>query len=78
MVFIIQVLRISATVLASVRRREGLAWRDAWRWVLRYPDTLAAKAVNLRIWPSFGGPKEAKMEPKSMPRLSGDAMLSAI
>ena len=65
-------------MLASVRRRSGLARRDAGRWVLRYPDTLAAKAVNLQIWPSFQGPKEVKIEPKSMARLSGDAMLSAI
>ena len=46
-VFVIQMLRSSATVLASVRRRGELAWRDSWRWVLKYPDTLAAKAVNL-------------------------------
>ena len=65
-------------MLASVRRRGGLAWRDSWRWVLRYPDTVAAKAVNLWILASFEGPTEAQMEPKSIPKLSGEAMLRAI
>ena len=65
-------------MLASVRRRGELAWRDSWRWVLRYPDTLAAKAVNLRILASFEGATEAEMEAKSIQRLSGEAMLRSI
>ena len=65
-------------MLASLRRREGLPWRDSWRWALKYPDTLAAKAVNLRILASFEGATEAEMEPKSIQRLSGEAMLRSI